>query len=206
MNNLQLYRLHLNKLQGKKEGIEQDIEKNERDIKKLKYQARNHEQALQIIKEVGLKTQQKLQFHISNITSLALESVFDNPYTLKVEFVERKDKTECLLTFERDGNEIDPIKDSGVGAVDVAAFALRVASWSMQMKKTRNVLILDEPFKHLKGETENLRVLQMIREISSKLGIQIIMVSDERISKEDIIDNADKVFEVSIRNGISSVK
>ena len=154
---------------------------------------------------VALKTQEQIQFHIGDLTSMALEAVFDDPYELVVEFVKRRNKTECDLYFARDGNKIDPLSASGGGAVDVAAFALRIASWSMTRPHTRNVIILDEPFKHLKGHEANLRVLEMAREVSKKLNLQIIMVSDERIPKEDIIDNADKVFETKIRKGITTV-
>ena len=86
----------------------------------------------------------------------------------------------------------------------MAAFALRVASWSMQFPRTRDVLILDEPFKHLKGEEANRKVLEMVKEISSKLGLQIIMVSDERISRTATIEAADKVFETSIKKGVTN--
>jgi ABC-type thiamine transport system ATPase subunit len=75
----------------------------------------------------------------------------------------------------------------------------------MTKPHTRNVILLDEPFKHLKGQDANLRVLEMVREISKKLNLQIIMVSDERIPREDIIANADKVFETKIRKGITTV-
>lgn len=165
-----------------------------------------HEQAREIIREVGLKTQQQLQFHIANMTSLALNTVFDNPYELVVNFVERRNKTECDLLFERDGLSIKPIDAAGVGAIDIAAFALRMASWSMQKPHTRNVIMLDEPFKHLKGVDTNRRALEMIREISRKMNVQIIMISDERIPREDIISAADRVFEVSLKNGISKIK
>jgi hypothetical protein len=150
-------------------------------------------------------TQQQLQYHISDITSLALESVFDDPYELAVEFVQRRNKTECDLYFVRKGNRVDPLTASGVGAVDVACFALRVASWSMNTPHSRPVLLLDEPFKHLKGQEENLRVLDMIKEISKKLQLQIIMISDERIDREATIAATDRLFEVKIRKGISKI-
>ena len=77
----------------------------------------------EIIRTVGLNTQQTLQYHVSSIASLAMDAVFDDPYELKVEFVERRNKTECDLKFVREEQEVDPIEASGVGAVDVAAFA-----------------------------------------------------------------------------------
>jgi len=153
-----------------------------------------------------METQKQLQFHISDITSLALIAVFPEPYELKVDFVQRRNKTECDLLFVRDDMEIDPLEASGGGASDVAAFALRIASWSMQKPHTLDTILMDEPFKHLKGAVANKHVLDMINEISRKMKIQIIMVSDERIPREDIIEAADRVFEVSIKDGVSKVK
>lgn len=204
--NLQTIRQRLEQQKGQKIQIEQSITQLKESLTDIKRNIRRHEQAREIVRAVGIETQRQLQFHISDITSLALDAVFPDPYELKVEFVERRNKTECDLKFVRDDMEVDPLTASGGGAIDVAAFALRIASWSMQRPRTRSTIILDEPFKHLKGAEANLKVLHMISEISRKIGVQIIMVSDERIPREDIIENADRVFEVIIRNGQSKVK
>jgi len=160
-----------------------------------------HEKAREIVRLVGLETQKQLQFHISDITSLALEAVFPNPYELKVEFVQRRNKTECDLYFVRDENKIDPLTASGVGAVDVAAFALRIASWSMASPHSRNTIILDEPFRFL-SENYQERASTMLKEISEKLNIQFIIVTHEQV----LTSYADKIFEVSIRKGKTTVK
>lgn len=195
----------LERRKGQKIEVENTIKNAKDTLRETKRSLRRHERAREIVKIVGLETQRQLQFHISDMASLALEAVFNDPYQLKVDFVERRNKTECDLLFVRDEMEIDPITASGVGAVDVASFALRVASWSMSQPRSQACLILDEPFKHLKGEEENKKVLTMINEISKRLGLQIIMVSDERIPKEDIIESADRVFEVTKRKGKSKV-
>lgn len=199
-------RIKLERLKGKKEEVEKAIQSCSETLKEKTRTLHKHEKAREVVREVGMKTQQQLQYHISDITSLALESVFENPYELAVEFVQRRNKTECDLFFVREGNKIDPMTASGVGAIDVAAFALRIAAWSMQTPNTRPVIILDEPFKHLKGLEHNKRVLEMIKEISKRLELQIIMISDERIPREDIIEHADRVFEISIKRKISKVK
>ncbi len=198
-------RTNLERQKGQQLQIQNTITQTTRTVKEKKRDLSRHEKAREIIREVGLKTQQQLSFHISDITSLALEAVFINPYKLVVDFVQRRNKTECDLYFDRDGNRVEPLQASGGGAVDVAAFALRIASWSMQRPKSRNVVILDEPFKHLKGVRENILVLDMVKEISKKLGIQIIMVSDERIDREEIVMRADKVFETRIKKGVTEV-
>jgi DNA repair exonuclease SbcCD ATPase subunit len=148
-----------------------------------------------------MQTMQQLQYHISDITSLALEAVFPDPYSLVVEFVQRRNKTECDLLFVRDDEKIDPLSASGGGTVDVASFALRIACWSMARPHSRNVMILDEPFKHLSENHQNQASL-MIQELSKKLNLQFIIVTH----KESLTSYADKIFKVSIKNGKSKVE
>jgi DNA repair exonuclease SbcCD ATPase subunit len=206
MNKSQQFRTKLEQQKGRCVEIEQTISKLEEEIQEKEQDLIQHEQALAIIREVGLATQQQLQFHISNITTLALEAVFDDPYELLVKFVERRSKTECDLLFTRDGHEVKPLDASGFGVVDVAAFALRIASWSMGQPHSRNVILLDEPFKCLKGQRANSLVLDMISEISKKLNLQIIMIGDERIDRDEIIAKADRVFEITKHKGKSQVE
>jgi len=206
MSEITQLRNKLEQQKGQKMQIAKSLTAVRVEIKKYRTSLTLHEKAREVVRIVGLATQKQLQFHISDITSLALEAVFENPYSLEVEFVQRRNKTECDLYFVRDEMRVDPITASGVGAVDIAAFALRIASWSMAQPKSSNTILLDEPFKHLKGEVENKKALDMIKKITDKLKMQIIMVSDERISREATIEATDKLFEVSIRKGKTKVR
>jgi len=201
MSDIQTLRRSVEQLKGRKAQIVQNITTTKQSLREKSRDLCHHDQAREIIRHVGQKTQEQLCFHISDITSLALEAVFDNPYKLVTEFVQRRNKTECDLHFERDGEKVNPMDASGGGAVDVASFALRVASWSMQRPKSRSVLVMDEPFKNL--STGLLpRASQMLKQISSELGLQIIMVTH----LEELMEEADKVFKVSIKRGITSVR
>jgi DNA repair exonuclease SbcCD ATPase subunit len=191
----------LEQRKGQQKQIINDVKVAETSAKELKQSLLLHEQAKEIVREVGLKTQQQLQYHISDITSLALEAVFDNPYKLELEFVQRRNKTECDLYFVRDSNRIDPLSASGGGAVDVAAFALRIACWSLNNPHSRATIILDEPMKFVSEGLKD-KASEMIKEVSKKLGIQIIMITHE----PKFTVYADKTFEVSInKNGVSKV-
>ena len=194
-------RNRLEQLKGQRDKVIQQIRETRLAIRKEKQTLVFNEQARELIRAVGLETQKLLQFHISDITSMALDAVFDDPYTLKVDFVQRRNKTECDLLFVREGKEIEPLEASGYGAVDIACFALRIASWSMKSPKARNTMILDEPFKNLDKLKQPL-ASQMVNEVSKKLGIQFIMVTHE----PSLTDHADKVFEVSIKDYVSEVK
>lgn len=200
MNNIQFLRNRLEQQKGQYQQIQKSLLALQSDILQKKSSLQKHEQAKEIIRSVGLSTQSQLQISISDITSLALEAVFPDPYELKVEFLQRRNKTECDLYFEREGNRIDPMTASGVGAVDVASFALRIASWSMMQPHTRNTIILDEPFRFL-SENYQEQASLMLKELSVKLGIQFILVTHEIT----LANSADKVFEVKIRKGISQV-
>ena len=200
-NEIQTLRNRLEQQKGQKLQIEKNLETAKADFRNNQRSLRRHEQAREIVREVGLKTQSQLSFHISDITSSALEAVFVDPYELKVEFVQRRNKTECDLSFVRGDLEIDPIEASGVGAIDVAAFALRIASWSMMRPRTRNTIILDEPFRYL-SENYQEQASLMLKELSQKLGLQFIIVTHEQV----LTEHADKIFEVSIKKGISIIK
>jgi DNA repair exonuclease SbcCD ATPase subunit len=193
-------RTKLERLQGAKALTEQQITETKDNLVRLNREYRWCEKAREIVREVGLKTQEQLQYHISDITSLALESIFDDPYELKVEFVQRRNKTECDLLFVRDGETMKPVDSSGGGTVDVASFALRIASWSMSNPRTRNTIILDEPMRFLSVDNQE-RASRMIKELAEKLGLQFIIVTHE----SELATWADKEFTVSIRNGISKV-
>ena len=93
------------------------------------------------------------------------------------------------------------MNSSGGGPIDIASFALRIASWSLQRPIRSNTIILDEPMKNLSKEYQEQGAL-MLQEVSRKLGIQFIIVTHEPV----LARFADKTFNVSIKNGISRVE
>jgi DNA repair exonuclease SbcCD ATPase subunit len=204
---IQRLRKKLEYKKGQRDRTQQSIDRLEDEISFGKRMSHRHEMALEIVKQVGLTTQKQLEYHLSEQVSLAMEAVFDDPYHLKVNFQEKRGKTEVELLFCRRDMEFPPIGSAGGGAIDIASLALRIAYLSMRRdKKIRPFLLLDEPFSRLKGEDANKKALAIIQEISRNLGLQIIMVSDERVPREDIISNADRVFETSQnRKGVSQI-
>ena len=160
-----------------------------------------YEQAQVVIQNVAQQTQEELKYHVSELVTLALAAVFDDPYEFEMEFVQKHNQTECNLWFVRDGERIDPLEASGGGAVDVACFALRVCLWSLQNPKNNEVLILDEPLKWLKGGDLPEKGMRMIKEVSEKLGLQVLMISHI----PDQIESADAVHSITLRKGVSFV-
>lgn len=193
-------RSKLERLKGKQQQIEQDLTSAQETLKNSTRSLHRHEEAREVIRAVGKRTQDSISFHISDITSLALSAIFKDPYELKVEFVQRRNKTECDLLFERDGMKADPMSASGGGTVDVAAFALRIASWSMMSPRSRPTIILDEPFRFVSADNQE-RASAMIKEISQRLGLQFIIVTHNDV----LASYADRTFTTSLRKGITKI-
>ena len=195
------YRNNLEQLKGKQENALETFNSFKNQLSDNIEKQIIIEKAQLIIQEVGQKTQSELKIHISNIVTMALESVFSDPYQFKLDFILKRGQTEAIIKFVRNGYERDPLVAIGVGVIDIASFALRIALWSISSPRPTNTLIFDEPFKFLSRELQP-RAGEMLQQISKKLGIQIILVTHSK----DLIDSADKVFSVSQRNGRSVIQ
>lgn len=197
---IQTLRKCIERKKGQQNQLQIDLQAAKTEKEHITGEIINTETAQAIIQTVAQKTQEELEYRLSEIVSLALTAVFEDPYKLKVLFVIRRNKTECDLLFEKNGEIFDPISSSGGGAIDVAAMALRITIWSLTQPKPRNVLILDEPFRFLSKEYQ-IKASTMLSEISKKLKLQIIMVSHS----ESLIEGANKVFRIAIKKGVSNI-
>lgn len=197
---VQSLRYKLENLKGQRQQLAADCRAAGDRIVGLQQDAVDSEEARVIIQTVAQQTQRELEYHISEIVSLALAAVFDDPYTLRLEFVQRRNRTEADILFERDGQTYRPADASGGGAVDVAALALRIAMWSLRRPRSRNTLVMDEPMKMLSKDMMP-KAAAMLAEVSQRLGLQIIIVSHS----QELIEGADKWFTVAINKGVSHV-
>lgn len=181
-----------------------DIKERLKEAKRLKVYHRKRvasaKKLLEIVRKVIKETQEILKAHISNLVTMALSAVFPDPYEFELDFVQRRGQTECDIFFVKNGERMSPVDASGGGALDVASFALVCVFWTINKK--RPVLLFDECFKFLHSPELQENCGLMVKEVAERLKLQIIIVSDQRY----ILENADKVFEVSQTNGISEVK
>ena len=158
------------------------------------------EEARALFQKAAQVTQSQLSEQVSGIVSNALNAVSFGHYKFVVEFVQRRNTTECDLYFEKDGKRRPPLASCGYGAADIASLALRVAYWKLD-GDSRNVLVLDEPFRNLDKERQPLASM-MIKTLSRmKGGLQFIIVTHNPALSE----SADKVFTVTKENDISNV-
>lgn len=201
--NLQQIRQQFERKRGQQTQIQKSIKIIESECENIRREISISEKSQAIIIAVSKATQEELQYRIEEPVTLALAAVYnEDPYKLKAAFeITGRGNTECNLEFERNGNSNKPLDSSGGGPIDVASFALRIGSWSLSQPRTRPLLVLDEPFRWVSRNKMPLAG-QMLKEISKELGLQVIMVT--HIS--ELIECADRVIEVGIRNGASYLK
>ena len=168
------------------------IEQQREKADQAKTRADNAIIAKEIVLSVAELTQSDIGKRVSELTSLALASVWEDPYDFEVEFVQRRGVTEADLWFVRRGHKIEPLAASGGGTVDIASLGLRLAVWSLN--KTAAVFILDEPFRNLSLDM-HIKASIMLQTLSKQLEIQIIMAA----ASDDMIAGADRVFRLTDR-------
>ena len=192
----------LNRRISERDVFRRQISELESKLQSIETHALTIKKSQVIARLVSETTQNNLTIQISDLVGTALEAIFPDPYTLDLSFESRRGKTEVDISFLRGEEEmkLDPMDSTGGGPVDVAAFALRIALWSLQSPRSRPVLVLDEPFRFVSRDLQE-KAAELLKELSDKLGIQIILVTHEN----SIIDQVDQVVEVRIRKGRSGV-
>ena len=199
MKNIKNIRNSLERLKGEKTALLKKKKKKQAKLKRINKHIKATEQARAFLQQISKQTQEQVSLQLSGIVSTAMSAVFDDPYDIKISFIERRGKVEADIFFIQNGVEMQPKDATGGGAVDLAALALRLSCWAIQKHRTRNTLILDEPMKWLKGDDLPQKGSQIIKEISEQMRLQIIMVSHA----QELIDCADKIFNIKIKNGVS---
>lgn len=166
---------------------------------KLQTDSANLEKAQAFIQGVAKDTQEHLRFHIEDLVQLGLDACFPEKYQFQLTFEIKRGQTEARLCFvNAAGHEINPMDANGGGVVDLAAFALRIAAWTLG--KTDNLIVLDEPFRFL-SKGLRPRAAEIMKELSVRLNLQFILITHD----PDIVDVADRVFTVTQEKGLSDV-
>ena len=156
--------------------LKTQVSSEKKSLEKAQKQLDHAKAAAEFILEFSKHVQQESHSQIANIVSRCLSEVFDEPYEFKIDFIKKAARTEAQIYFEKDGNTVDPLTASGGGVVDVADFALRIASILLSKPQLRRFLILDEPFRFVSAEYAP-RVRDMLLSLAHDFDFQILMVT-----------------------------
>jgi DNA repair exonuclease SbcCD ATPase subunit len=200
MSNLNSLIERTHKLTGMKQTYQSLIDEVREAQKHTEAKLQILEQTLFIFQEVATMVQDKMVYHISEVSNLALDAIFENPYKLSIYFEIKRNQSECYILFSKgeEKKEIDPLNASGGGVVDIVSYSLRVSLWSIKSGSLIPVIMFDEPLKNLSENYQN-QAGQILREVCKKLGLQIIMVTHIG----NYIGFADNQIKIGIENGVS---
>lgn len=138
---------------------------------------------------------------VENLVTRALRAVFhdrDYKFLLKQE-IKRGAASVSFLVVDN-GLELDLVDELGGGISDVVSLVLRIALLTLHQPKLRQLLILDEPLKHLwSGYQPN--AADFLRSVCKELDITMLVVTHQK----ELSIGADQVFQVRNIDGICQV-
>ena len=133
--------------------------------------------AAEFVRAFCQAVQRQTYGRISQLVTDCLQAVFEDPYTFDIRIEGKRGKVEAKPVFRRNGEDFDPVTECGGGVVDVAAFALRLAA--LRTQTVRQVLFLDEPFKHVSREYSP-KLAALLYALSTELNIQIVIITHNK--------------------------
>jgi len=176
MFNLQLYRKQVNKLLMQYQMVYEQFKQEQSNVETTKQKALDIIEAQTIVQLIAQTLQQRANEKISKIVTRCLNTVFLDPYDFYIQFEAKRGKTETTMKFNRDGVELDdPLNEVGGGVIDVTTLALRLARILLSKPTRRRIVILDEPFKNIRGEDNKEKTREMLLELAKELGFQFVI-------------------------------
>lgn len=155
------------------------MKRERRALLQVQDRVRDSISAQTIIQQTAKLVQEAAHRQFATIVTRCIAAVYKEPYEFRIEFVRKRGRTEAKLQFYRDGELFNPLLESGGGVVDVAAFALRLATILLSRPKLRRVMILDEPFKHV-DKSHIGRVAALLHSLVEELDFQFLVVTHQR--------------------------
>lgn len=173
--NLATVKSDLNKKIAERDFIQKVIDDDKEKLERMKNDLEIIMKAQAFVQSVAQSTQSQLSIEIESIVNLALQAVFPNQYSFKLNYEMSRGKTEArFILLDDKNNPIDPLNSLGGGCCDVVCFALRVALFALSNKE--KVIVLDEPMKFL-SQSLRERCSELIKTFTDKLDVQIIQVT-----------------------------
>lgn len=158
---------------------QKSVERERAELVRIEAKRSAVAEATDASQRVAQAIQQRVHHSIAQVVTRCLSAVFDEPYEFEIRFDRKRNKTEAVLLFKRDGMTMeDPLNEVGGGVVDVAALALRLACVMLSRPRARRFLCLDEPLRNVRGRQNRQRVRGLLLELAEKMGFQFLLNVD----------------------------
>lgn len=186
-----------NELIAERKILKKQLKEKKLQFKNSKRNIKAHINAINILTETSKIIYKETIEKIESVVTLAIRHVYERRFDFKIILEEKRNNLEARMVVTENGKEFNIKDDQGGGMIDIISFALRIIMWHIKEPRSRNVLILDEPFKWTGLYIEEAG--QMLRYLAKKLNMQIILVTHD----EKLMGICDKIYYIS-HNGIES--
>lgn len=185
----------------RKKILEENLFETQGKLSIAKDEYDNLVEARRIISEAARITQLQFKGFVETLVTMAIQTVFpEEQYKFVMEFDLKANRSEInLLVQQGEKTPYSPEDEQGGGLLDIISFALRVVMWSLEKPRSRPIFVMDEPFRYC-GKLTSLAG-NMVKEISSKLGIQMLIVTHE----DSLAEIADQCWFVKREKGGQSL-
>jgi len=181
-------------LKSMKSLIVKQLEAGKLDLSQAKTKAENVSEAKDIVLTIAEGIQAQVHKQVANLVTRCLQAVFGSEYRFDLIFEKKRGRSSARFVLTKEGQEYDDLlNEVGGGVVDVVSFGLRLSCVLLARPERRRLLVLDEPFKNLRGIEYRRRLRRMLKELSERLDFQFIINVDHQAYPEFVLG---KVIEV----------
>jgi len=153
-----------------------------------------------LFQKVSMLVRYKISDRFAELATSALKFIFQREDLRFIVNLDVKGNLPVASFFvEVDGHAVDPRRALGGSVYEIIGVCLRLIC--LEVFKVEGPLILDEPLRSV-DETNLSSALGFILQYCRSTGRQLFIVTHNR----QIVNSADKLFEVTQTNGVSSVR
>jgi len=167
----------IDRISGKREDILNRIIENEFSLKVLQKRQENFKKCINLLVYISGLNQNKIIGLLENVISIGLQDLFDSSYGFKFDLKTRGNSSACDFKIKNKSfpGWSDIVMSNGKSVQDVVAAIFRIILVKLK-KRTRRIVLLDEPFSGVEKERQKL-ASKFLYEISVKFNIQLIVVT-----------------------------
>jgi len=183
--------------------LKRQIDDAEKRIEELVKEMDLSEEALSFLEALANSRRGVMKERIEKVVTDALQLIYGKSYAVELSYSMKNNRSWLDIKMKRKTDAGTVKRDMGGvggGVSDTVSVPLRLMVL-MGSGGTDKVCVLDECWKHVDNERIEL-VGKFLRVMADKLGIQVLLCSHH----EAVKSFADRTYEVSEENGVSSVE
>ena len=173
-----------------KASLVKQIANSEQSLTHLKEEIEDLQQSRAILMTEGEQMQKEFSDYLQSLVTLGLRAVIDRPYEFKIAFKNERGKPVCPVKILENKHELIPKEDVGHGALDIGGLVFQISMIPL-IDNVLPFLWSDEPTRNIGTGEEARKIGIVVKEISRKLGMQLIINTHD----EALMEAGDRVWE-----------